>query len=105
MVRNRRCWVCSYVPALPSTDPPHAFTPLVWEALGRIDPATDAWLKAALAGPQLSAVRAGLLLDVSVALWRSLTWAVAGGYAACTTPEHAVDATADLGSTTSDALA
>jgi len=33
----------TYVPALPVTDPPHAFTPLVWEALGRIGPATDAW--------------------------------------------------------------
>jgi len=95
----------AYVPALPMTDPPHAFTPLVWEALGRIGPATDAWLKAALAGPQLAAVRAGLLLDVSVALWRSLTWAVAGGYAACTTPEHAVDASADVGVTTADAFA
>jgi len=94
----------AYVPALPTTDPPHAFTPLVWEALGRVGPATDAWLKAALAGPQLAAVRAGLLLDVSVALWRSLTWAVAGGYAACTTPERAVDATADLGSTSADAM-
>jgi len=95
----------AYVPALPTTDPPKAFTPLVWEALGRIGPATDAWLKAALAGPQLAAVRAGLLLDVSVALWRSLTKAVAGGYAACTTPGHAVDVTADLGSTTAGALA
>jgi len=95
----------AYVPALPMTDPPHAFTPLVWEALGQIGPATDAWLKAALAGPQLAAVRAGLLLDISVALWRSLTWAVAGGYAACTTPEHTVDATADVGLTTADALA
>jgi len=35
----------AYVPALPTTDPPHAFTPLVWEALGRVGPATDAWLK------------------------------------------------------------
>jgi len=95
----------AYVPALPASDPPHAFTPLVWEALGRIGPATDAWLTAALAGPQLAAVRAGLLLDVSVALWRSLTWAVAGDYAACATPERAVDPTADLGSTSADMLA
>ena len=62
----------TYIPALPAGHPPHAFTPLVWEALGRIGPATDAWLAAALAGPRLAAVRAGLLLDVSVALWRSL---------------------------------
>jgi len=57
----------AYVPALPTTDPPHAFTALVWEELGRVGPSTDAWLKAALAGPQLAAVRAGHLLDVSVA--------------------------------------
>jgi len=95
----------AYSPALPTTDPSHVFTPLVLEALGRVGPATDAWLKAALAGPQLAAVRAGLLLDVSVALWRSITWAVAGGHAACTTPERAVDATADPESTSADALA
>jgi len=70
-----------YVPALPVSNPPHSFTPLVWEALGRVGPATDAWLKAALAGPQLAVVRASLLMDVSVALWRSVTWAVASGYA------------------------
>ena len=69
-----------YGPSLPATNPPHAFSPLVWEARGRVGPATDAWLKAALAGPQLAAVRAGLLLDVSLALWRSQAWAVAGGY-------------------------
>jgi len=58
----------TYVPALPTSDTPHAFTPIVWQALGRIGPATAAWLRAALAGPQLAAVRAGLLLDVSLAL-------------------------------------
>eukprot|EP00168_Porphyra_purpurea_P007917 TRINITY_DN1994_c0_g1_i9.p2 TRINITY_DN1994_c0_g1~~TRINITY_DN1994_c0_g1_i9.p2 ORF type:complete len:114 (+),score=24.37 TRINITY_DN1994_c0_g1_i9:522-863(+) len=73
----------TYVPALPSTTPPHAFTPLVWEALGRVGPATDACLRAALASPQLAAVRSRLFLDVSLALWRSLSWAVAGGYSSC----------------------
>jgi len=68
-------------------------------------PATAAWLRAALAGPQLAAVRAGLLLVVSVALWRSLTWAVAGGYAACSNPDDGVDAPADDATTTADALA
>jgi len=95
----------AHVPALPTPDPLRAFTHLVWEALVRIGPATDVWLNAAVAEPQLAAVRAGLLLDVSVALWRSLTWAVAGGSSACTTPKCAVDATADLGSTSADALA
>jgi len=95
----------TYVPALPSSDTPHAFTPIVWEALGRIGPATAAWLRAALAGPQLAAVRAGLLLDVSLALWRSLTWAVAGGYAACSTPDAGEDASADNALATADALA
>ena len=94
-----------YVPALPASAPPHAFTPLVWEALGRIGPATDAWLKLALAGPRMASVHASLLLDVSVALWRSLTWAVAGGYAACSTPEPAAAPTADRSPTAADDLA
>ena len=95
----------TYVPALPVTAPPHAFTPLVWEALGRIGPATDAWLAGALAGPRLAAVRAGLLLDVSVALWRSLAWAVARGYAACCTPAVVEERTADLHTSSADGLA
>ena len=95
----------TYVPALPVTDPPHAFTPLVWEALGRIGPATDVWLAAALAGPQLAAVRAGLLLDISVALWRSLAWAVARGYAACCTPAVVEERSADLQTSSADDLA
>jgi len=70
----------TYVPALPATNTPYAFTPLVWESLGRIGPATDTWLKTTLAVPQLAAVRAGLLLEISVALWRSLACEVAGGY-------------------------
>ena len=94
-----------YVPALPVTNPPHAFTPLVWEALGRIGPATEKWLAAALAGPQLASVRAGLLLDVSVALWRSLAWAVARGYAACCTPADVEERTADLQTSSADDLA
>jgi len=94
-----------YVPARPVTDPPHAFTPLVWEALGRIGPATDAWLAAALAGLQLAAVRAGLLLYVSVALWRSLAWAVARGCAACCTPAVVEERTADLQTSSADDLA
>ena len=94
-----------YVPALPSGHPPHTFTPLVWEALGRVGPATDAWLAAALAGPRLAAVRAGLLLDVSVALWRSLAWAVARGYAACCTPAVVEERTADLQPSSADDLA
>jgi len=94
-----------YVPSLPAADPPHAFTPPVWEALGRIGPETDAWLKTALTGPDLASVRAGLLLDVSVALWRSLTWTVVGGYAACCTPADTADSTADVASAEADALA
>jgi len=80
-----------YAPELPASTPPHAFTPVVWETRGRIGPASDAWLKAALAGPQLASVRAGLLLDVSLALWRSQAWAVAGGYS------HAVADVEDFG--------
>jgi len=46
----------TYVPALPVSDPPHAFTPLLWEALKRVGPATDASLKAELAGPKMASV-------------------------------------------------
>ena len=95
----------TYVPALPTSDTPHAFIPLVLEALGRIVPATAAWLRAVLAGPQLAAVRTGLVLDVSLALWRSLTWAVAGGYATCSTPDDGEDASPDNALATADALA
>ena len=94
----------TYVPALPTSNTSHVITPLVWEALGRIGPATAAWLRAALAGPQLAAVRAGQLLEVSVALWHSPTWEVAGGYAACSTPDDAEDAPADSALATADAL-
>jgi len=67
----------------------------VWEVRGRVGPATDAWLKAALAGPQLAAVRAGLLLYLSLALWRSQAWAVAGGYS------HSVADVEDFGTSLS----
>ena len=60
-----------YSPSLPATATPHEFTPLVWEAYGRVAPATDRWLTEAFRGPTLAAVRAGLLRDVSVAIWRS----------------------------------
>ena len=59
----------------------------------------------ALAGPRLAAVRAGLLLDVSVALWRSLAWAVARGYAACCTPSVVEKRTADQHTSSADDLA
>jgi len=95
----------TYVPALQTSDTPHAFTPLVCEALGRIGPATAAWLRAALAGPQLAAVRACLLLDVSLALWCSLTWAVEGGYAACSAQDYGVEPPADDALATAGALA
>jgi len=75
--------VAHYAPSLPPSNPPHTFAPVVWEALGRVGPASDRWLKAALAGPRLAVVRGALLRDVSVALWRSLAWATAAGYASC----------------------
>jgi len=75
--------VATYAPALPASRPPHAFAPVVWEALGRVGPASDRWLKAALAGPRLAAARGALMRDASVALWRSLAWATAAGYASC----------------------
>jgi len=72
-----------YSPSLPATAIPHDFRPLVWEAFGRVAPATDRWLTEAFRGPALAAVRAGLLRDVSVAIWRSHARGVADGYARC----------------------
>jgi len=83
--------VAHYAPSLPASHPPHTFAPVVWEALGRVGPASDRWLKAALAGPRLAAVRGALLRDVSVALWRSLAWASAAGYASCYSMSDATD--------------
>jgi len=88
---RERAKVAHYAPALPASAPPHAFTPVVWEALGRVGPASDQWLKTALAGPLLAAVRGALLRDVSVALWRSLAWATAAGYASCFSAADATD--------------
>jgi len=63
--------------------PVTAFTPLVWEAYGRIGPATRRWQGAALGEPQRAGARATLLRRVSVALWRSQSRAVAIGYSRC----------------------
>jgi len=72
-----------YSPSVPATATPHEFTPLVWEAHGRVAPATDRWLTEAFRGPALAAVRAGLLRDVSVAIWQSHARGMADGYARC----------------------
>lgn len=72
-----------YAPRLPAGPPRHAFTPLVWEAYGRVGPATARWLRDALSGPGLAALRTGLRTDVSVALWRTHARAVADCYARC----------------------
>jgi len=66
-----------------ATATPHDFTPLVWEAYGRVAPATDRWLTEAFRAPALAAVRAGLLRDVSVAIWQSHARGVADSYARC----------------------
>jgi len=70
-----------YDGALPATT--HTFTPLVWEAFGRIGPATSRWLRDSLGGPDRSGTRATLLRRVSVALWRSHARAVSVGYSRC----------------------
>ena len=70
-----------YAGALPATT--HTFTPLVWEAFGRIGPATSRWLRDSLGGPDRSGVRATLLRRVSVALWRSHARSVSVGYSRC----------------------
>lgn len=56
---------------LPPADPPSTFTPLVWEAYGRVGPATAEFLAAALGGPTGGPAHATLLRRVSVALWRA----------------------------------
>ncbi|GAB0494469.1 hypothetical protein MMPV_005762 [Pyropia vietnamensis] len=53
--------VAKYANALPGPPASHTFTPLVWEAYGRIGPATAKWLRGAMRGPALSGVRSTLL--------------------------------------------
>lgn len=81
--KRERAKADTYVPAPPDATPPSDFTPLVWETLGRVGPATAAFLRSALGGPGGTAARTALLRGVSVAIWRSHAWAVATGYANC----------------------
>ncbi|GAB0498768.1 hypothetical protein MMPV_010120 [Pyropia vietnamensis] len=80
---RERAKVAKYANALPGPPASHTFTPLVWEAYGRIGPATAKWLRGAMRGPALSGVRSTLLTRVSVALWRSHSRAVSLGYSRC----------------------
>eukprot|EP00168_Porphyra_purpurea_P014710 TRINITY_DN4290_c0_g1_i3.p2 TRINITY_DN4290_c0_g1~~TRINITY_DN4290_c0_g1_i3.p2 ORF type:complete len:264 (-),score=32.34 TRINITY_DN4290_c0_g1_i3:411-1202(-) len=48
---RERTKVRKYTPSLPVSTPPHAFTPVVWEACGRVGPMTAAWLRTALSVP------------------------------------------------------
>lgn len=75
--------VAKYATSLPGPAASHTFTPLVWEAFGRIGPATAKWLRGAMRGPALAGVRSTLLTRVSVALWRSHSRAVSLGYSRC----------------------
>ncbi|GAB0497286.1 hypothetical protein MMPV_008615 [Pyropia vietnamensis] len=58
---RERAKVAKYANALPGPPASHTFTPLVWEAYGRIGPATAKWLRGAMRGPALSGVRSTLL--------------------------------------------
>lgn len=69
-----------YDPLLAAATSRSAFTPLVSESFGRVGPATAEFLRDALGGPAQAAVRAGLLRDVSVAIWRSVAKGVREGY-------------------------
>ena len=62
--------VGKYTPYLPAGDPPHTFTPLVWEASGRVGPATASFLALALGEENHREALTGLLTDVSLGLWR-----------------------------------
>ena len=75
--------VSKYAPALPASNPPHSFTPLVWEVYGRVGPQTADWLRTALGVPGQSKARQSLLTAASVALWRSNARGVVDGYGAC----------------------
>ena len=46
--------VRKYAPHLPAASPPAVFTPLVWEVLGRVSPASANFLPTAVGGPGLS---------------------------------------------------
>ncbi|GAB0498740.1 hypothetical protein MMPV_010088 [Pyropia vietnamensis] len=60
---RERAKVAKYANALPGPPASHTFTPLVWEAYGRIGPATAKWLRGAMRGPALSGPdRARMLL-------------------------------------------
>lgn len=72
-----------YAPLVAATTPPSTFTPLVWETSGRVGPATAEFLREAFHGPALASARAGLLRDVSVAIWRSVATGVREGYDNC----------------------
>ena len=67
---RERAKVRHYADALPASDPPSLFTPLVWEGYGRVGEAMADWLAAALGGPAAGPALATLLRRVSVALWR-----------------------------------
>jgi len=62
--------VGKYTPYLLAGDPPHTFTPLVWEASGRVGPATASFLASALGEENHREALSGLLTDVSLSLWR-----------------------------------
>jgi len=75
--------VSKYAPALPASNPPHTFTPLVSEVYGRVGPQTADWLGTALGVPGQSKAWQSLLTAASVALWRSNARGVVDGYGAC----------------------
>jgi len=62
--------VGKYTSHLPAGDPLHTLTPLVWEACGRVGPATGSFLSSALGEENNREARAGFLADVSLILWR-----------------------------------
>jgi len=62
--------VGEYTPYLHAGDPPHTFTPLVWEARGRVGPATASFLASALGEEKHREALTGVQADVSLRLWR-----------------------------------
>jgi len=62
--------VGNYTPHLPAGDPPHTFTPLVWEACGRVGPDTGSFHSSAPGAENHREALTGLLADVSLMLWR-----------------------------------
>lgn len=75
--------VKKYGPALCERSASSEFTPLVWESSDRIGPATSTFFRDSFSSSDMRTVRATLLRDDSVALWKANALAGTEGYSIC----------------------